>query len=259
MAYNTQHSIATNQTLYTVVTAVGRPLEFMRACDAVSTLEWPQFMLHDPVSHRYWHELYERFPEYQFALTAPDGDMIAIGRSIPLAWSDSLDTLPDEGWDWVLQKGVEDHVADRKPTIQSALEVVIPRKHRSKGIAALAVQEMRAIGQAHGLTTLIAPVRPTLKCQYPMIPMERYVAWQENGLPFDPWMRVHTRLGARIVKVCSHSMRITGTVAEWETWAGMRFPESGTYTVPGALVPVEIDRGQDVGIYVEPNVWMAHG
>jgi hypothetical protein len=35
-------------------------------------------------------------------------------------------------------------------------------------------------------------------------------------------------------------------------------PESGTYVVPGALVPIEIDRERDEGVYVEPNVWMVH-
>ena len=28
--------------------------------------------------------------------------------------------------------------------------------------------------------------------------------------------------------------------------------------VPGALVPVEIDREREEGLYVEPNVWMVH-
>jgi hypothetical protein len=38
----------------------------------------------------------------------------------------------------------------------------------------------------------------------------------------------------------------------------MVFPDSGPYVVEGALVPVEIDRAQDTGRYVEPNVWMRH-
>ena len=46
--------------------------------------------------------------------------------------------------------------------------------------------------------------------------------------------------------------------ADWEQWTEMAFPESGTYVVPGALVPVEIDRDRDAGLYVEPNVWMVH-
>lgn len=38
----------------------------------------------------------------------------------------------------------------------------------------------------------------------------------------------------------------------------MVFPESGHYVVPGALVPITIDRERDQGVYVEPNVWMVH-
>ena len=53
-------------------------------------------------------------------------------------------------------------------------------------------------------------------------------------------------------------MSVPGTVAEWEEWAGMAFPETGTYVVPGALAPVEADRERDEGLYVEPNVWMVH-
>lgn len=53
-------------------------------------------------------------------------------------------------------------------------------------------------------------------------------------------------------------MAIPGTVAAWEEWAALRFPESGAYVVPGALEPVTIDREQDRGLYIEPNVWMCH-
>jgi hypothetical protein len=53
-------------------------------------------------------------------------------------------------------------------------------------------------------------------------------------------------------------MRIEGTVPEWEEWAGMSFPESGEYVVPGALTLVSIDCEADHGVYVEPNVWMHH-
>ena len=42
-------------------------------------------------------------------------------------------------------------------------------------------------------------------------------------------------------------MMIPGTVADWEEWTGMQFPETGTYVVPGALQPVEIDVESDAG------------
>ena len=89
--------------------------------------------------------------------------------------------------------------------------------------------------------------------------MERYAAWTTDaGLPFDPWLRVHARAGAELVKVCPESMTIPGSIAQWEGWTGMRFPDTGPYVVPGAVQPVEIDLEADRGVYVEPNVWMHH-
>jgi len=106
---------------------------------------------------------------------------------------------------------------------------------------------------------LIAPVRPNAKDRYPLTPMDRYVEWvTDEGLPFDPWLRVHARQGARIVKVCHRAMTIAGSIAQWEQWTGMRFPESGPYIIPGALNPVDFDVEADTGVYVEPNVWMVH-
>jgi hypothetical protein len=53
-------------------------------------------------------------------------------------------------------------------------------------------------------------------------------------------------------------MRITGPIADWEEWTGMRLSETGPYVVPGALVPVQLDVEHDLGVYEEPNVWMVH-
>ena len=49
-----------------------------------------------------------------------------------------------------------------------------------------------------------------------------------------------------------------GTVAEWEEWTGLAFPESGEYVIRGALNPVVVDRDRDEGILTEPNAWMIH-
>jgi hypothetical protein len=118
---------------------------------------------------------------------------------------------------------------------------------------------MAELAREARLPHLIAPVRPSLKDRYPIAPIEQYVSWtRENGEPFDPWIRIHTRRGGRIVKPIPHSMRITGTVAEWEGWTGMRFPGDGQYTFPAGLAPVEIDHTHDRGSYWEPNVWIVH-
>jgi hypothetical protein len=53
-------------------------------------------------------------------------------------------------------------------------------------------------------------------------------------------------------------MVITGTVAEWEDWAKMAFPQTNRCVVPDALDLVEIDREQDRGTYAETNLWLRH-
>ena len=93
------------------------------------------------------------------------------------------------------------------------------------------------------MNSLVAPVRPTLKSLYPLIPIERHARWQRSdGEPFNPWLRVHWRLGAEYLKAAPEATVITGTVAQGEEWTGMRFPESDEYVVPGALKPVTIDQ-----------------
>ncbi len=221
---------------------------------------WPEFMFHDPVAGAYWKHLRLDFASTNFALKDAAGAIVAVGHAAPLRWDKPLDALPDGGWDAVLTQAVEDHRAGREPNVMTALEASVVPDHRGTGVSRRVIGEMRVLAAERGFRTLIAPVRPSMKAQYPLTPMERYVGWKNReGLPFDPWVRTHARMGARIVKVAPESMRIPARVAEWEERTGMSFPESGDYIVPGALVPVQIDRERDVGLYVEPNVWMAHG
>ena len=89
--------------------------------------------------------------------------------------------------------------------------------------------------------------------------MTEYIARARiDGLPADPWIKTHVRLGARIVKVCPLSMTIPGSLPQLESWIGRRFTESGAMAVPGAISRVQVDIPQDYAVYVEANVWLHH-
>jgi hypothetical protein len=62
---------------------------------------------------------------------------------------------------------------------------------------------------------------------------------REDGLPQDPWLRVHVRAGGRIVGTRKRAMVIPGLLDEWRSWTGLPFDVSGPVVVPGALVPVQ--------------------
>jgi hypothetical protein len=136
---------------------------------------------------------------------------------------------------------------------------MVPRDVQSRGVSAAAVRAMGTIARHHGFGSLIAPVRPSWKDRYPLVQIESYASWRRSdGFFFDPWMRVHERLGATVLKPEPRSLRITGTVAQWQEWTHMVFPESGEYWFPGGLATVKVDREADEGRYWEPNVWMHH-
>jgi hypothetical protein len=244
---------------YIVINAEGRS-DLVEKNSAVTREEWPEFMLNDPVADKFWVSLYRKFPHYQFILADPQSEeILASCNSIPLAWEGDFKELPDEGWDWALKKAFDDLATGEKPTIQCALSVTIPKKYRRQGLSAHAIRAMKDIGKKNGLKALIAPVRPSMKSRYPMTPMKSYIRWRNSqGVPKDPWMGVHAKEGAEIVKICPRSMRITATIDKWEEWTDMQFPGSDSYVVPGALVPVKINWDHNEGIYVEPNVWMVH-
>jgi hypothetical protein len=212
---------------------------------------------HGDVLYELWGRLTTDFTEYQFLLFDGD-DPVGRGQTIPFVWDGTIHAL-GEGIDHIVQIGCADFDASRTPTALSALLGVVGPGRRGQGLAGEIVLAMGEIAARHGLADLVAPVRPNLKHRYPLIPIERYMQWtRDDELPFDPWLRVHVRVGGEFLAPAPRSLKITGTVAEWEEWTGVAMPESGEYLFADALAPVSIDRERDVGTYYEPNVWMIH-
>lgn len=182
---------------------------------------------------------------------------MACGNSIPFDWDGNEDNLPT-GWDGVFVKGVLDYKNNIQSNSLSALAIVIHPEFRGKGLSDRMVKEMKNLAIKGHLINMVAPVRPSLKFKYPLIPMEDYISWvRDDGTPFDPWIRTHFKNGASIIKVAEKSMVIPATVKEWEEWSGMKLP-SGSYIINEGLVPLEIDKTTNKGVYIEPNVWMRH-
>lgn len=238
-----------------VVTAEERPDLWARARDEdFFGGVWPEYNHHGNHTGRYFGVLYPRHAGLQILFAdRRSGDLVARGRTIPFRWDGTLEDLPT-GIDAVGLRAVSE--PDR-PTALSALAAEINPAYQGGGLSALVVAAMGAAARRHGLAPLVAPVRPSWKDRYPLTPVERYARWRRpDGFPLDPWMRVHTRLGARILRPEPRSLEITAPVGDWEAWTGMAFPEDGVYVFPGGLAPLDVTAG--TGSYWEPNVWMRH-
>ncbi len=233
--------------------------DLWRTTDEITREVWPEYNQHGVVLNRYWGRLHQDLPDFQFVLYDDDRDeVLAEGHTVPCSWDGTLDGL-GAGIDEMMTSAFASLDAGERPTSLCALAAEVRPSFQGMGLADRILDAMGDLARGAGLASLIAPVRPSWKDRYPLTPIERYVEWtREDGQPLDPWIRLHARRGGIIAKTVPKSLRITGTVAEWEQWTAMRFPDDGIYTFPNGLVPVQIDHEHDIGSYWEPNVWIVH-
>ncbi len=213
---------------YTLRTLDQRP-DLRSRVEELESQAWPQFMLHGNV--RSWHLLFEAFADCQLLLCGPDDGLLAVGHTVPLFWDGSFPGLPATIEEIIVR--AEQALDGRRPAnVVCALAAMVDPTQRGRGLSAAIVREMKELAARRGCGSLIAPVRPTWKSRYPLMPMERYVAWnRDDGAPFDPWLRVHWRLGARPLGIAPATVTVSGAVADWEDWTrhGVSRPAARTW------------------------------
>jgi hypothetical protein len=236
-----------------VFTAEERP-DLWERSRSLFTTAWPEYNMHGNHTATYFGALYPKYAHLQILLHDASRDsIVGRGRTIPFRWDGTLEDLP-AGMDALGDRAINDPA---RPTALSALAAEVADDRRGTGLSSLIITSMAAVARTDGLTPLVAPVRPSWKDRYPLIPIERYARWvRQDGLPFDPWQRVHVRLGATLLRTEPKSLQIEAPVSEWEEWTGLTFPEDGEYVFPAGLAPLSVREG--VGFYWEPNIWMRH-
>lgn len=220
---------------------------------------FPEFLLHDPVWDTCFPRLFDLFSDLQVVLRdAASGAALGLANCVAIAWDGSLAGLPSGTHD-VLQRAIREREAGTVASALVPIQAIVLPGQQGSGVSAALSGALREVAARRGLTRTLTPLRPAEKARYPLTPMSRYVAWtRADGLALDPWIRAQQRLGGEVLEVCEDSLVIEGAVAEWETWTGLRFPDSGDYVIEGGLVPVHIDRERDRGRYREPHVWVQY-
>jgi GNAT superfamily N-acetyltransferase len=224
---------------------------------------WPRFMQQDPVADLFYSRAATTYAAYTLLALDPDDPEHPVARSCSVPFALGADVgrpqLPDDGWDGVIRWAWLDELAGRAPTHVSALEVAIRPDLRGTGLASVLLEAKRANVARLGFTDLVAPVRPSRKTHEPRTPMREYAARRrDDGLPEDPWLRLHVRVGGTVERVCPRAMTIAGSLDEWRSWTGLPFDTDGEVEVPFALNPVHVSLDQDHAVYVEPGVWVHH-
>ena len=221
--------------------------------------EWPAFMLHDPYGDQHF-DLLERFGDDSYVIVDDGGEVVGRAQSVPVPWRLG-DPLPDRGWDAAIESAVTAAVLGSATPTVCALEILLRPDVRGRGLSDRAIVALRERAAARGAEALFAPVRPSRKGGEPALAMAEYAALtRDDGLPVDPWLRAHVRVGGEVVGVCGRSMTITGSLDEWRAWTGLDLAahRGGAVAVEGGLTSVMVHPTEPVAAYVEPNVWVVH-
>lgn len=221
---------------------------------------WPAFVLEDLVGWANFPRITVEFPEYVLVATDSEGTVVARAYSVPFALGGpGRGALPEGGWDQVLLWAFSDLRHGRTPDTVSAIEITVATGRQGRGISGRMLAALRDNARRLGFQEVVAPVRPSGKHREAAAPMEEYARrTREDGLPVDPWLRVHVRAGGVVESVAPVSMTVTGSLARWRAWTGLPFDTEGPVEVPGALVPVYCSVRHGYAAYVEPNVWVRH-
>jgi hypothetical protein len=97
---------------------------------------------------------------------------IAGGWGVPIPWDGAVAGLP-QGWDGALERAVATREGGERATTMCAMASEVVAAHRGTGLGGAILRALRAQGEAHGLTPMLAPARPTEKHRYPLTPIER--------------------------------------------------------------------------------------
>ncbi|MFY4721402.1 GNAT family N-acetyltransferase [Streptomyces sp. LaBMicrA B280] len=220
---------------------------------------WPEFMRHEPIGERFHIDAHLAYPEYVLVAVSAEepGKVLARGYCVPIGLDDVPPKgLPDSGWDGAVRQAHLARLAGYKGDALCGLEVVVRPGLRGTGIGTQMLRAMHQLAETRGFRHYVAPVRPPGKAEVPDLPMSEYIQRTRNGLPQDPLLRAHVKLGADIVGVAPASMVVVGSLDNWREWTGLPFDTHGPTIVPEALTPVHCDLRHDMAAYVEPNVWV---
>lgn len=243
---------------FVVTTCADRP-DYLKASIDLENETWDalSFLDFTAAHHAHYDHLLERFADHRLCMIEREtGEMVATGMCVPLrVASDAV--LPQEGWDWIVDTCSEQDGAGAN--VIGALSISVPEEHRHRGFARDMINTMRQLAIEKRCRGVIAPVRPSSKCDHPFVAMSDYVGWTDSrGRLFDPWLRSHVAVGGEVVGVCERSMVVEQSIDFWETWTQRQLHSDGDIAFDGALAPLKIDISRGTGRYVEPNVWVTH-
>lgn len=219
----------------------------------------PRYLKYDQIKNRYWNTIYKAFPTNQF-FVFDSNTLVAVINCVPLHLTkNEYVNLSEDGWRWALEKSFEDRERSLEPNFLCCLSIKTNKDYSQRELYQYIIQELKTSALEQKYQAIISPVRPSMKQFYPLQDITNYAQWINNsGLPYDTNIRTHVKNGAVILKTCSKSLQVEGSIAQWESWTGFTFQTTGEYTLTKALTTLKINVELNKGYYNEPHIWMLY-
>lgn len=219
---------------------------------------FPKLTLMSPTSLKYFPRVESYFPQFQYYLISDRAEVIGFMNTVPFHFSGPISELSDNGWDWMLAKGITDYEQNIEPNYLGGLQIIIRKEFQSQGFSKKIISYAKQVIKNSRFNNLVIPIRPTKKFEYPSMSMDDYMSLKSENKIFDPWIRTHIKSGAEVIKVCNNAMNIKGDIPFWESILETSIITSGKYLPYGALNFAVINVENNVGEYREPNIWIKY-
>jgi len=239
------------------VTSISERPDLIEEINQMYSSAWPGFVAGEKVMNAYWGIISENFSDHQLLLMNDD-KILAIVNSAAFHLGNEPHDISSDGLYWGLKKISHDICNHKKPDNLMALQVVVNPQYTGKGLSYYCIKELKKFAAEMGYANIYIPLRPSKKHLYPLIPIEKYIHFiDKSNQPYDPWLRVNVKLGGEIIKPCK-GIKIIDSIEQWEKWTGIKFPFEGSYIVPFAMSPVDVDLKKNQVTYNQENVWIRH-
>ncbi len=242
--------------------------------DAIQILTskvWPFYLTEKPdieMTVPYQPFQYQRYHEqrfYTWGIRDQNSKQLVAFISCRCLFSKKEQTVFEQrGWQWSLQAAFED---EKVNTLCLTSATVAPQ-YRAKGLAKALVNSAKQQAVSLGFHSVLVPVRPTNKVNYPEMSMQEYITeHQDNSnakntsnqkLLNDPWITLHSQQGAQLLNICHESMIITASIRWWEQRLNCSLEGVEQLQIPFGLVPLKIYYDRFMATYTEPNIWMKY-
>jgi len=203
-----------------------------------------------------WNPIEQYFPKYQRFLIRNSKSLMGLISTLPFYWDKPLDQLSDDGWDWLVNKGIQDFENNTKANYLGGLQIIISKPYQGQGFSKRFIAEGKRLMQQNNLKCFAIPIRPTFKHKFPELKMKEYINYKIDNKIYDPWIRTHLQSNASVISICSNSMNVTGDIPFWEKLIKEKITQSGSYNALGALNTIQIDMDANIGEYREENIWI---